>query len=201
MRPYFYIIGWTDHNKWYMGVKYGKNANPETFWSKYFTSSKYVKEMKLEFGDPDVIWTYEKKTVQEALDMEIRCMKEMNVMSDDRWLNKNVGGAILMTPEIITKMKATLASPDVKEKARAAHSKPRKPMSEETKEKIRNKLKGKPTGPRSQQTKDRIRQSMVGRNTWAEKHPGEIRTRKPMSDATKEKIRQAALSRSNIRFQ
>lgn len=195
MRPYFYIIGWTKHNKWYMGIKYSKDANPETFWSKYFTSSKYVKELKQVAGDPDVIWTYEKGTAQEAIDMEIRCMKEMLVLTDDRWLNKNVGGAILMTPEIIAKMKETLATPEIKEKARIAHSKPRKPMSEETKEKIRNKLKGKSTGPRSQETKKRISQSMAGRNTWAEKHPGVERKRKLVSDETKEKIRRAALLR------
>lgn len=53
--PYTYLIGWTQHNKWYYGVQYGKKANPKNLWSTYFTSSNYVKRLMKDLGNPDVV--------------------------------------------------------------------------------------------------------------------------------------------------
>jgi hypothetical protein len=41
--PYTYLIGWSELDLWYYGVKFGKSADPEKFLVNYFTSSKYVK--------------------------------------------------------------------------------------------------------------------------------------------------------------
>lgn len=53
--PYTYLIGWTDHNKYYYGLRYGVNCNPDELWKTYFTSSKHVKKFREKYGDPDII--------------------------------------------------------------------------------------------------------------------------------------------------
>ena len=52
---YTYLIGWSHCNKWYYGVKYSKNSNPDELWKTYFTSSEYVTEFRELNGEPDVI--------------------------------------------------------------------------------------------------------------------------------------------------
>lgn len=51
-QPYFYIIQNICTGVYYVGSKYGKGANPETFMTEngYQTSSKLVKNIILEFG-------------------------------------------------------------------------------------------------------------------------------------------------------
>jgi len=53
--PYTYLIGWSNCNQWYYGVRYGKNCHPSDLWKTYFTSSKDVKKMIDEVGNPDII--------------------------------------------------------------------------------------------------------------------------------------------------
>lgn len=54
-QPYTYYIRWSCHNTWYYGVRWAQNCNPEEFWKTYFTSSKYVKQYRKKYGDPDII--------------------------------------------------------------------------------------------------------------------------------------------------
>lgn len=42
--PYTYLIGWTEHNIWYYGVRYAIGCNPKELFLSYFTSSEYVKD-------------------------------------------------------------------------------------------------------------------------------------------------------------
>lgn len=53
--PYTYLIGWSKHNKFYYGRRTAKNCHPDELWKKYFTSSKYVKQFRVENGEPDII--------------------------------------------------------------------------------------------------------------------------------------------------
>ena len=88
--PYTYLIGWTDHNKWYYGVRYAKNCNPADLWVTYFTSSKHVKEFRKLNGEPNVIIV--RKTFidkEKAKLWEHEVLKRMNVVDDNKWLNKN----------------------------------------------------------------------------------------------------------------
>ena len=41
-KPYTYLIGWTNYDMWYYGVRYTKDADPNELWKKYFTSSKHL---------------------------------------------------------------------------------------------------------------------------------------------------------------
>lgn len=43
---YTYLIGWSEYDIWYYGVRYAKGCNPADLWVKYFTSSKFVREFR-----------------------------------------------------------------------------------------------------------------------------------------------------------
>ena len=92
-KPYAYLIGWTELNLWYYGVKFGKNANPETFWVNYFTSSKYVRELRDEFGEPDIVQirkTFSEK--EKAVEWERKVITRTGAVWSDKWLNRGNGG-------------------------------------------------------------------------------------------------------------
>jgi hypothetical protein len=50
MQPYVYRIRNRITNEFYYGAKYGKNADPFTFWKNYFTSSSRIKKIIEELG-------------------------------------------------------------------------------------------------------------------------------------------------------
>lgn len=87
--PYTYLIGWSNYNKYYYGVRFAKNCNPNDLWKTYFTSSDKVKKSRLEFGEPDIIEV--RKTfidTKSARLWESKVLRKMNAVSDQRWLNQ-----------------------------------------------------------------------------------------------------------------
>jgi hypothetical protein len=105
MKPYTYLIGWSNFDIWYYGVRYAKNCKPEDLWSIYFTSSKYVQEFRELYGEPDIIEirkTFE--TVEKAQLWETRVLKKMKVLTNDKWLNKNDSSSIKETKEMRSKI-------------------------------------------------------------------------------------------------
>jgi len=54
--PYTYLIVWTSLKEkiWYYGSRSKIGCHPDDFWVKYFTSSKYVKELREKLGEPDI---------------------------------------------------------------------------------------------------------------------------------------------------
>ena len=56
---YTYIIGWTDQDRWYYGLRYEnirlKRTPEDDFWTYYKTSSKPVKQMRAFIGEPNYI--------------------------------------------------------------------------------------------------------------------------------------------------
>jgi hypothetical protein len=90
---YTYLIGWSEHNKWYYGVRYAKKSNPTDLWKKYFTSSKYVKDFRAEFGEPEVIQVRKKFSSDEsALMWEYKVLRRINAVKSNMWLNRGNGG-------------------------------------------------------------------------------------------------------------
>ena len=88
--PYCYFIGWTKESKYYYGVKYGRDANPSTFWVNYFTSSRYVRQMREKFGEPNIIKVRRTfKTSKEAINWEEKVIRRLNIVRSELWLNKN----------------------------------------------------------------------------------------------------------------
>ena len=92
--PYTYLVGWSEINLYYYGVKYGANANPDTFWKNYFTSSKDVAEYRKIHGEPDVIQVRQIfSNPQDAIDWEIKVLTRVlseNNPNRDKWINKCV---------------------------------------------------------------------------------------------------------------
>jgi hypothetical protein len=91
--PYTYLIGWSELDLWYYGVKFGKSADPALFWVNYFTSSKYVKSLREEFGEPDVREirkTFESK--ESAAEWERKVIRRLGAVWSDKWINRGNGG-------------------------------------------------------------------------------------------------------------
>ena len=106
--PYTYLVGWSEHKKYYYGVRYAKLCNPDEFWVKYFTSSKYVHEFTEKYGEPDIKQI--RKTFKEsssAIGWERKVLLRMNVLYRKDFLNANIAGSFIFTEEILNKMKET----------------------------------------------------------------------------------------------
>lgn len=89
-KPYTYLIGWSKYNKWYYGVKFAKNCNPQDFWKKYFTSSKKVKQFRKKYGEPDIIQI--RKTFKEANSARLwehKVLRRLKVLCNEKWLNES----------------------------------------------------------------------------------------------------------------
>ena len=89
--PYTYLIGWTERNLWYYGVRYANHCNPKDLWVFYFTSSTYVKRIRNLYGEPDVIQV--RKVFKDdisARTWEYKVLKRLNVEKKNKWLNKRV---------------------------------------------------------------------------------------------------------------
>ena len=87
--PYTYLIGWTEQNKWYYGVRFAKKCHPNDLWTTYFTSSNYVKKFRKEYGEPDIVEVRKIFTCsQKARDWETKVIKRLNIVESDEWLNR-----------------------------------------------------------------------------------------------------------------
>jgi hypothetical protein len=54
-KPFTYLVGWSQHQRFYYGVRYAIDAHPDSLWTTYFTSSKPVQEFTTLYGAPDII--------------------------------------------------------------------------------------------------------------------------------------------------
>lgn len=134
-KPYTYLIGWSRLQKYYYGVRYASDSHPKDLWVSYFTSSKLVKSYYEKFGDPDIIQI--RKTFSNSNDArmwEHKVLKRLNVIKEDKWLNKT--NNISFSTE--TSIKASKKAADLKRGV--AHS-------DLHKKKISESLKGKKRPP------------------------------------------------------
>ena len=97
--PYTYLIKFIHpidkKVKFYYGVSYGKNANPDNLFVKYFTSSKIIKKLIKEYGTG--CFAYEIRKVfpnkpKKAFTWEQKVIKRMNLHKRDDFLNSCLGG-------------------------------------------------------------------------------------------------------------
>jgi hypothetical protein len=141
MQPFTYLVGWTDIQKYYYGVRYAYGCSPADLMSTYFTSSAYVHELIETHGQPDVVQIRKTfATAQEAVDWEVGVLRRLDLTSS-KWLNANVAGAIIATTE--TRKKISEAK-----KGKPAHNKG-VPCSEEQKQKISATRKRRGLGKRA----------------------------------------------------
>lgn len=94
MIPYTYLIGWTKQNIWYYGARYSKTCSPDDLWNTYFTSSKRVKELRKEIGEPDVVKVRRIfKTREQTWRCEVKVLTHIkNTKTLNNWLNRSIGG-------------------------------------------------------------------------------------------------------------
>jgi len=92
--PFTYLIGWTNLNKWYYGVRYAKNCHPSDLWTTYFTSSPIVKQFIEDNGHPDVIQVRKIfNNVLASRQWEDKVQRKLNVIHDQKWLNRAYGNS------------------------------------------------------------------------------------------------------------
>lgn len=86
------LFGWKELDRWYYGVRYARGCHPDDLWTKYFTSSKIVKEYREKYGEPDVI---EVRQIFDdsfqAREWEHRIIDKMKMCQSIRWLNRGNG--------------------------------------------------------------------------------------------------------------
>jgi uncharacterized protein YciI len=93
--PYTYLVIFTHpltkEKEYYYGVKYGKNADPDTFWVNYFTTSDAVKYRRRAYGDGAFQYEIRRKfkDVDSAKTWEAKVLRRMHVVEKDEWLNRH----------------------------------------------------------------------------------------------------------------
>lgn len=91
---YTYLIKNHTTNTFYYGVKYGKDADPKQFWIKYFTSSRYVKELIKQYGKDDFSFEIRKTgftSRESALKWEHKVLRRMKVLERTDFINRDLG--------------------------------------------------------------------------------------------------------------
>ena len=202
-KPYTYLIGWSILDKWYYGVQFNKKANPDNLWSTYFTSSKYVKEYRELYGEPDIIVvrrTFETK--EKATQWEYNVIKRLNIVKNERWLNRSLLGQkfykakkvcihcnILIDPGNYEQFhgdncRLKPGNEDIKFFAPTKGMKfpNRKKVSEEGKINMRNAQLGK---KQTEEHKNKIKNSMLGKNKIPRTEEQKINSSIKMKDVMK----------------
>ncbi len=129
--PYTYLLGWSTPKIYYYGVRYSKKSkclylsgcHPDDLWNTYFTSSEYVKNTYLLYGNPDIIQIRKTfNTAKEALNWEKKVLTRMKLHQRPDFLNKCAGGSIFNDEDVRRKVSLALKG---------------KPFSQEHKDNIR----------------------------------------------------------------
>lgn len=203
--PYTYLIGWKEHNLWYYGVRYARGCNPSELWIEYFTSCKRMNSIREQYGEPNVIQI--RKTFSDrrsAIEWEHKVLRRMKVIHNNQWINKTDNRAIVLDEQ------------QRKEILLKTTGQKRKPHSEATREKIRQRKLGKEPWNKgkkmntphpmrgkhqSEESKEKNRLAHLGKTQSLEsnkKRSDKLKGR-VLSEETKEKLRQAAIRREEAK--
>lgn len=190
--PFTYLIGWSSHNIWYYGVRYAKNATPNSLWTTYFTSSKLVKELKNRIGDPDVIQI--RKTFnsrEKAVLWESKVLRRLKLCERDDFLNKARSTPIKFALAGSKHWVGRKHSEETKAKMREEQALNPRVASEETRAKIGVASRGRQAflgRKHSEETKAKLRTKIVSEETRSKLSLAR-KTRAPISEETREKMR------------
>ena len=90
--PYTYALKCPDDRVYY-GAKWGKDANPATFWSEYFTSSEEIEQMREQYGDDkfeyEIRRTFDNE--DDCILWEKRVLTKLNAAYHPKMVNKHNG--------------------------------------------------------------------------------------------------------------
>lgn len=165
--PYTYLIGWSNHNKYYYGVRFAKGCHPSDLWNPYKTSSKHVKRFIEECGDPDILII--RKTffdIESARIWEENVLTRLKVVDRSDFLNKTANKSI--PPGLNLGCKYTEESKrKMSEGQKARGGNGPKKHSEETKRKMSEKRKGHKPALGSKWTEEqKLKQSILLKSRW-----------------------------------
>jgi hypothetical protein len=167
--PYTYFVLHIPTGKKYYGSKYGKGANPNTFWKEggYFTSSMKVKKLIEEYGTNSFKAEVRKifNTPDEALEYEYKFLKKVNALVKEEWLNENLGGKKFRN--VGPASEKALASQRKKKQSPEGNAKRSKTLtgriiSDETKQKRLDVHYSRPI-QKEEERRDKIRKHATGR--------------------------------------
>lgn len=106
--PYTYLIGWSEKDLWYYGVRYAKDCHPDDLWTRYFTSSHYVQKLRETIGEPDVVQVRRLfDSAESATRWESKVLTRLKVTESIRWVNKHSNKGFLWDDDMKEKRKAT----------------------------------------------------------------------------------------------
>jgi hypothetical protein len=179
--PYTYLLKHIPTGKVYYGCRFAEGCHPSDFWKKYKTSSKYVKELLLEYGCDSFIYEI-RKTFQDkdsARLWETKVLKRMGVINRDDFINMTDN--ISISPEAASRGKKGKSFPiSEKTKLKMSIAKLGKKMSEEAKKKMseKGKLKVGDKNPMfgkklSEETKTKMRLAKLGKKRGRYNKDGE----------------------------
>lgn len=109
-QSYTYLIKFIPTGQVYYGVRVANKTEPENdLWKKYFTSSKYIKKLIKEYGAE---WfEYEIRKIfddrNKARLWEETVLKRMNVVNNNKWLNRTNNKCILQNEDTKRKQRQT----------------------------------------------------------------------------------------------
>ncbi len=170
--PFVYKIGWSDLNTWYIGCRVSANCNSTDLWTKYFTSSKFVKEFRKENGEPDYIEILgEFLNKDEALQFEKKKLIENGVLKKQNWLNRCIGGLFF---DVTGRKCSDIHKRNV---SLSKIGKKRKPFSEEWRKKLAETSRGRKQTPEAKLKKSFALKGRV----FSEEHRKNLRKPKNLS--------------------
>jgi hypothetical protein len=156
-QPFTYLIGWSELDTWYYGVRFAKGCSPADIWTTYFTSSTIVAKFRELHGEPDVISI--RKTfvdIESAQKWESSAIRRIRRISNREWLNRCAGGVkFYPTGE---------------------------PLTLEHRLKVSMSLKGRKLTP---EHREKIRRFQTGRPITQKRIDGLVAAKKRMTDETK----------------
>jgi hypothetical protein len=183
--PYTYFVLHIPTGLKYYGSKYGKGADPKTFWKPggYFTSSVKVKKLLEDYGS-DTFRAEVRKTFMspdQALKYEYKFLHKVKALTKDDWLNDNYGGEKFrnygpanaktllaqrnkkQSPESNIKRSNSLKGRIISDETRQKMSEMQKTRPREKEEERRSKIRNKALGRgHSDETKSKLSEIFSG---------------------------------------
>lgn len=176
-KPFTYLIGWSKLDRFYYGVRYGKNAYPDTLWKTYFTSSKTVHTMRIEHGEPDIIQIRKIfKNVESARIWEFKVLRRLNAIANVKMLNltQAAGMPICSFPGELNPMYGKKHSDETKNKIRQKAIGRKYSLESKLKNKDKNKGSNNPFFGKkhTEETKNKMAQTRYNNRFKPNNHAG-----------------------------
>lgn len=168
-KPYTYYLKHLPTGLKYYGSKYGRDADPDTFWKEggYYSSSAKVKTLIDEYGSASFTAQVRKVflTPDEALSYEYRFIEKVGALKKADWLNENAGGKKFrnvgpMSAKALASQRSKKQTPEGNAKRSIALS--GRPKTEETKRRMSIAQAQRPADKENAR-RQKIREKATGR--------------------------------------